>query len=147
VPTSRLPARSSLESLRKQAKKLARAVVAGDRDAIARVHAQLPTAKLPLSQREAQLVLAREYGSSGWKDLIKEVKQRLGGGPEWAASEARRIIHDNDIEGLRQLLAKYPPLLSCTLLCSRHLRAALTTETTEPLSTRSHTRRPTCFQC
>jgi hypothetical protein len=57
-------------------------------------------------------VLAREYGFPGWKDLLKEVKQRLGRGFEWAVSEARRIIHDNDIEGLRQLLAEYPALLS-----------------------------------
>src|SRR5262249_40768001 len=31
---------------------------------------------------------------------------------EWAVAEARRIIHDNDVEGLRQLLADYPALLS-----------------------------------
>src|SRR6266571_7490975 len=107
-----LPARPSLESLRKQAKKLARDIAAGEAAAIARARAQLPQAELPLSQRDAQLVLAREYGFPGWKDLLKEVKQRLGRGLEWAVSEARRIIHDNDIEGLRQLLAEYPALLS-----------------------------------
>src|SRR5215813_1517798 len=112
MTASRLPARPSLESLRKQAKKLARDIKAGDPDAIGRVRAQLPQAELPLSQRDAQLVLAREYGFPGWKDLLKEVKQRLGSGLEWAISEARRIIHNNDIEGLRQLLAEYPALLS-----------------------------------
>src|SRR5262245_19563201 len=112
MTASRLPARPSLESLRKQAKKLARDIKAGDADAIGRVRAHLPQAELPLSQRDAQLVLAREYGFPGWKDLLKEVKQRLGSGLEWAVSEARRIIHDNDIEGLRQLLAEYPALLS-----------------------------------
>src|SRR5260370_30126927 len=105
------PARPSLESLRKQAKKLARGIAAGDAAAIARALAQLPRAELPLSQRDAQLVLAREYGFPGWKDLLKEVRQRLGRGLEWAVSEARRIIHDNDVEGLRQLLAEYPALL------------------------------------
>src|SRR5262245_43691199 len=109
---SKLPARPSLESLRKQAKKLARGIVAGDADAITRARAQLPKAELPLSQRDAQLVLAREYGFPGWKDLVKEVKQRLGRGLEWAVSEARRVIHDNNVEGLRQLLAEYPALLS-----------------------------------
>ena len=109
-----LPARPSLESLRKQAKKLARGIAAGDAAAISRARAQLPQAKLPLSQRDAQLVLAREYGFPGWKDLLKEVKQHLGRGLEWAVSEARRIIHDNEIEGLRQLLAEYPALLSWT---------------------------------
>jgi len=112
VTASKLPARPSLESLRKQAKRLARRIAAGDADAFARARAQLPQAGLPLSQRDAQLVLAREYGFSGWKDLLKEVKQRLGRGLEWAVSEARRIIHDNDIEGLRTLLAEYPALLS-----------------------------------
>src|SRR5260370_11107033 len=106
------PARPSLESLRKQAKKLARGIAAGDAAAIARARAQLPQAELPLSQRDAQLVLAREYGFPGWKDLLKEVKQRLGRGLEWAVSEARPIIHDNEIEGLRQLLAAYPALLT-----------------------------------
>src|SRR6266849_1347432 len=112
MTTSKLPARPSLESLRKQAKKLARGIVAGDAAAIARARAQLPQAELPLSQRDAQLVLAREYGFPGWKDLLKEVKQRVGRGLEWAVSEARRIIHDNAIEGLGQLLAEYTALLS-----------------------------------
>src|SRR5262249_19922094 len=112
MTTSKLPARPSLESLRKQAKKLARAIATGDATAIARARAQLLQAELPLSQRDAQLVLAREYGFPGWQDLVKEVKQRLGKGLEWAVSQARRIIHDNDIEGLRQLLAEYPALIS-----------------------------------
>src|SRR5262247_1933544 len=112
MSTSKLPARPSLESLRKQAKKVARDIAAGDAAAIDRARAQLPQAELPLSQRDAQLVLAREYGFPGWQDLVKEVKQRLSKGLEWAVSEARRIIHDNDIEGLRQLLAEYPALIS-----------------------------------
>jgi hypothetical protein len=112
MTTSELPARPSLDSLRKQAKKLARDIAAGDAVAIARARAQLPQAGISLSQRDAQLVLAREYGFPGWKDLLKEVKQRLGGGFEWAVSEARHIIHHNDIHALRQLLAEYPALLS-----------------------------------
>src|SRR5262249_35978418 len=112
MSTSKLPARPSLESLRKQAKKLARGIAAGDADAVGRARAQLPKAKLPLSLRDAQLVLAREYGFPGWQDLVKGVKERLGRGLEWALSQARRRVHDNDVEGLRQLLAEYPALLS-----------------------------------
>jgi len=77
MTTSKLPARPSLESLRKQAKKLARDIAAGEAGAIARARAELPKAELPLSQRDAQLVLAREYGFPGWQDLVKEVKERL----------------------------------------------------------------------
>jgi hypothetical protein len=107
-----LPARPSLESLRKQAKKLARDIAAGDAGAIARARVQLPHGDLPLSQRNAQLVLAREYGFAGWLDLTAEVSNRLGKGLEWAVTQARRVIHDNDVERLKQLLAEYPALLS-----------------------------------
>ena len=57
-------------------------------------------------------MLAREYGYAGWQDLTAEVSRRLGDSLEWAAAQARRIIHDNDVERLRQLLADYPALLS-----------------------------------
>jgi hypothetical protein len=107
-----LPARPSLESLRKQAKKLARDIAAGDAAAIARARAHLPNLDLPLTQRNAQLVIAREYGYAGWQDLTAEVSKRLGKGLEWAVAQARRIIHDNDVERLKQLLAEYPALLS-----------------------------------
>jgi len=107
-----LPARPSLESLRKQAKKLARDIAAGDAGAIARARVQLPNVDLPLTQRNAQLVIAREYGYAGWQDLTAEVSKRLGKGLEWAATQARRVIHDNDVERLKQLLAEYPALLS-----------------------------------
>src|SRR5688572_5247053 len=107
-----LPARPSQESLRKQAKKLARDIDAGDAAAIARARAQLPDAELPISHRDAQLVLAREYGYAGWQDLIAEVVKRLGKGLEWAGDQAERAIHDNDLERLKQLLAEYPALLS-----------------------------------
>src|SRR6266568_1080150 len=107
-----LPARPSLESLRKQAKKLARDIAASDDGAIARVRAHLPNVDLPLTQRNAQVVIASEYGYAGWQDLTAEVSKRLGKGLEWAVAQARRIIHDNDVERLKQLLAEYPALLS-----------------------------------
>ena len=108
-----VPAGSSVfESLRKQAKRLARDIAAGDADAIARARAHLPHVDVPLTQRNAQLVIAREYGYAGWQDLTAEVSTRLGKGLAWAAAQARRVIHDNDVERLKQLLAEYPALLS-----------------------------------
>jgi hypothetical protein len=107
-----LPARPSLESLRKQAKKLAREIAAGDADAIARAGAQLPHVRRPLTQRNAQLVIAREYGYPGWQALTAEVSKRLGRSAEWAIAPALRAIHDNDVEGLGRLLAENPTLLS-----------------------------------
>src|SRR5688572_28408575 len=107
-----LPPRPSLESLRKQAKKLARDIDARDIDAIARAQLQLPNIELPLTQRNAQLIIAREYGFAGWHDLTAEVRKRLGNDLERAAAHAQRVIDNNDVERLKQLLAEYPALLS-----------------------------------
>lgn len=107
-----LPARPSLDSLRKQAKRLARDAAAGNGEAIARVHAQLPAASLPLSNRDAQLVIAREYGFAGWSALTAEVQKRVGDGLALAASQAEVAIHNENYEQLRALLAEYPALVS-----------------------------------
>ena len=107
-----LPDRPSLESLRKQAKKLARGIANNDANAIARTRAQLPNVDLPLTQRNAQLVIAREYGFAGWQDLTAEVSKRLDQALAWAVAQARRVIHDNDVEALKQLLTDYPAMLS-----------------------------------
>ena len=112
TPSKFLPPHSSFESLRKQAKKLVRQFAAGDPDALARVHAQLPAPILPLSLRDAQLVLAREYGFAGWQDLRAAALRLEGKGLEWAAAEAERAIHDNQVERLAQLVREYPALLS-----------------------------------
>ena len=109
-----LPVRPSLESLRKQAKKLARDATAGDSDAISRVRAYLPNADVPLTARNAQLVIAREYGYPGWQDLVAEVSRRSGDGLDWAVGQARHAIHNNDLDGLTKLLAEQPALLSWT---------------------------------
>jgi hypothetical protein len=107
-----LPDRPSLNSLRKQAKKLARDAAAGNGEAIARIHAQLPRRALPLSNRDAQLVIAREYGFAGWPDLTAEVQKRLGRALDWAASQAKVAIYNQDHERLRTLLSEYPALVS-----------------------------------
>src|SRR5262245_30898206 len=87
-----LPPRPSLESLRKQAKRVAR--------------------ERSVSLRDAQLALAREYGFAGWRDLTAEVSKRVGSDLERALAEAHRAIHDNEIVVLKRLLAQHPALLS-----------------------------------
>ena len=59
-----LPDRPSLASLRKQAKKIAR--------------------QRSVSLRDAQLILAREYGYVGWRNLLAEVSKRAGNDLEYA---------------------------------------------------------------
>src|SRR5262249_51357298 len=107
-----LPVRPSLDSLRKQAKKLARDAAAGNVEAIARVHAQFPRRALPLSNRDAQLVIAREYGFAGWPDLTAGGQKSPGPPPDRAAPQARGAIPHHGPRRLRALLAEYPTLVS-----------------------------------
>jgi hypothetical protein len=46
------------------------------------------------------------------KGGVVTTSRSLGNDLEWAVTQARRVIHDNDVERLRQLLAEYPALLS-----------------------------------
>jgi hypothetical protein len=74
----RLPARPSLEQLRKQAKELLRDYRAGDTAAARRVRRQIPrlanaTSPEELALADAQFVLAREYGFESWAALARHV--------------------------------------------------------------------------
>jgi hypothetical protein len=105
-----LPDRPSMASMRKQAKALARAITAGEPAALSRAQAELTDLNPPVSFRDAQLVLVREYGFDGWADLQHEVLVRSGQGLEWAAVQAERAIHEDDIHGLQALLRDYAGL-------------------------------------
>jgi len=78
MSSKKLPARASLENLRKQAKGLHKAFADGDDAAVTRIQEHLPRAATltddalratALSLQEAQHVLAREYGLSSWDGL------------------------------------------------------------------------------
>jgi len=76
-PASRLPARPSLEQLRKQAKQLLRDYRAGDGGASTRVRAVLSRVvdrRSALALADAQFVLAREYGFQSWAALLHHVE-------------------------------------------------------------------------
>ncbi|HEX6049088.1 MAG TPA: hypothetical protein VFZ21_07465 [Gemmatimonadaceae bacterium] len=75
---SRLPARPSLEQLRKQARELLRAFQAATDTAIQRVRLVNPrwcdpTAAHELTLADAQHVVAREYGFDSWAKLVRHV--------------------------------------------------------------------------
>jgi ankyrin repeat protein len=67
-----LPARPSLDHLRRQARSLLRAAQAGDTDAAARI--RVVSERLTLTA--AQLAVAREYGFASWGRLKTEVEAR-----------------------------------------------------------------------
>lgn len=65
----KLSTRSSLDILRKEAKRWLKALQAGDDAAQQRLLAALPSAASDPSLRDVQLALAREYGLPGWTAL------------------------------------------------------------------------------
>ena len=72
MPTRPLPDDPSLEHLRKQAKRLGKAVSAGDADALAQVkefHPRAAQAMAGFTLTDAQLVTARTYGFASWPKL------------------------------------------------------------------------------
>jgi Family of unknown function (DUF5990)/Domain of unknown function (DUF5655) len=69
---SRLPVRPDLDQLRRQARELHRAALAGDADALRRLRQVSGTVGLSA----AQLAIAREYGFASWPQLKAEVERR-----------------------------------------------------------------------
>jgi ankyrin repeat protein len=76
MPVRRLPVRPDLEQLHRQAKELLRAIHAGDADAVAELREHHPDAIDPAVTKlaDAQLALARSYGTSSWTRLVHAVR-------------------------------------------------------------------------
>ncbi len=85
MPTRRLPTRPNLEHLKNQAKDLLKTYRAGHPEALVRFREALPqlsavstdqAAKPPLSLRDAQRVIAAEYGFAGWSLLRTHIERK-----------------------------------------------------------------------
>ena len=100
---SDVPVRPDLGQLRKRAKDLKRAVLAGDAAAVDRVlrwhpkYAGRPADRFVparMSLRDAQATLARELGFPGWRDLV-EAAERAGQGqaaPRWSRQADHALL-------------------------------------------------------
>jgi hypothetical protein len=92
-----LPDNADLSQLRAQAKELRRAYAGGSPAAITRVRAVLPAAGPEIQLRDAQLVIAREHGLDGWRELAAAVVVRQSGGRDlnrWFAVELNNETWD-----------------------------------------------------
>lgn len=117
-PTTPLPARPSLEQLRKQAKELLRDFRANDPAAVARIRAHHPriVSDRPVTLADAQLVLAREYGFGSWPKLKHHVEslqrpadfdEPLWGRDTWPFLAT---VYRGDEATVREMLARDPSL-------------------------------------
>jgi hypothetical protein len=100
-----LPDNADLGQLRAQAKELRRACAGGNPAALARVRAVRPEAVAEIQLRDAQLVIAREHGFDGWRDLVAAVVARQAGGRDlhrWFAVELNNSTWDVVDAGLSE---------------------------------------------
>lgn len=113
---SSLPARPSLEQLKKRAKELLRAIRAADPAAIARLRAHLLRHATEATLADAQLVIAREHGFASWVRLKHHVQaierpgdfdEHIWGRDTWPFLVA---VYEGREEVVREMLRADPTL-------------------------------------
>lgn len=71
------PFHPNVSQLKKRAKDLKRSHQSGNTESLRRVQKVLPNPVAELSLRDAQLVIAREHGFSGWQELIESAGESM----------------------------------------------------------------------
>ncbi len=103
-----LPVRPHLEHLRKQARRLLRALREGDGPARARFQQAVMYPPPPAPRlSDAQYAIAREYGFPSWPRLKHHVEH---GNPEVPVAELVDAVRRGDVAAARALLAGHPAL-------------------------------------
>ena len=109
----KLTPQSSLENLKREAKRWLKAIQAGDSAARARFDRAIPGNPAAPSLRDVQHALAVEHGFGGWTELRDAVGRRLG-----ATDSRDEAIHEllaaadrGDEERVRRVLDRHPDIL------------------------------------
>src|SRR5262249_53043541 len=105
-----LPPNPNLDKQRKLAKALARDYWRGKPEAIERVHALHPNSPAPedFVLSDAQLVIARGYGFTGWPHMRLKIESLT----ESPAKLFKAAVEAGDVDHVRQLLQSPPDLAS-----------------------------------
>lgn len=103
-----LPPHPDFDQQKKLAKELLRGFRAGEVEAQARIHEQLPD-KVPITLADTQFVLAREYGFGTWLELRHHI-EKSGGGEEPPEEGFRRAIATRNAGKVRRLLERHAAL-------------------------------------
>ena len=117
----RITPKSSLDNLKREAKRWLHALRAGDRQALARLERATPNAPAEPSLRHVQHALAREHGFPGWAALKSQLAQGSPGDAEHAERVAwfienacpdhhvrGRPAHLRALHTAQRLLQRYP---------------------------------------
>ena len=115
----RLTSRSSLETLKREAKRWLQAIRANDPDARARLSRATPDARSDPTLRDIQHALAREHGFAGWADLKRELERRQRDATDevpTSRDEAITVLlsaaHAGDAERVARVLDAHPDIVS-----------------------------------
>src|SRR5258705_7269461 len=105
-----LPRNPNLDKQRKLAKTLARDYWRGHPEAVARVDALHPKPPAPedFALSDAQLVIARGYGFTGWPQL----KRKIESSTKSPVELFRAAVETGDVDHVRQLFRSHPDLVS-----------------------------------
>jgi ankyrin repeat protein len=110
-----LTPQSSLEQLKKDAKRWLRALQDGDPAARGRFAASHPTPPAEPTLRDVQLAVAREYGFDGWAGLKAELERRASGRSETPPRPIDALLTaavQGDAPRLRELLEAHPEIIN-----------------------------------
>jgi ankyrin repeat protein len=94
----KLSSHSNIEALRKEAKRLRRAIEDRDPDAIARFRAVFPNHGRAATLREAQQALAREHGFESWAALKQEIADRASSHEERVRLFLEKSVHRYSVD-------------------------------------------------
>ena len=101
---------STLESLKKQAKRWLKAIRAGDEAAKQRLFAAIGLAPAAASLRHVQLALAREYGLPGWTALRQALEDTRRSHAERVEIVLRSVMWQGDWVSASRILARWPDI-------------------------------------
>lgn len=109
-----ITAKTTLETLKKDAKRWLKALRAGDATARARLGESWPDAPAKPGLRDVQHALAREYGTDSWIALKAAVEDMALVREGHAARVERLLRHgwDGDVAQARRIVARYPEIAS-----------------------------------
>ena len=111
-----LTPQSSLENLKREAKRWLEALRANEPNAQARLAAVLTTTPENPGLRDVQLALAREHGLAGWTELKRELERRKAASVAPAREAAVQALLTASVQGdvnrVRELLDEHPDIVS-----------------------------------
>ena len=126
----KLTSRSSLETLKREARRWLRQLRDGDAEALARFRGWHPDPVVEPTLRDVQLALARELGFPGWSDLKRELDRRAGVASDDRARMVESLLSAadrGDPVTVRAILREQPDLVNERAAISGHFgkRSAL----------------------